>query len=103
MTNCFKETQPVPAKSSRAVWTPAMVDDLVDIVVTNDYYVKKLVKEVTNSSTNGVYSNILEELKQRHKIDFTVEQIRTKFKFCVKTVNKVNDHELLLSPEFYCN
>lgn len=72
------------------MWLPAMVDDLVDIVVSNEYYIKKLVKEVTNSSTNDVYKQVQEEFRARCAVEMSIEQIRSRFKNCVKAVNKVS-------------
>ena len=77
-------------KKPRATWSAAMVDDLVDIVVSNEHFTKKLLKEVTNASTGEVYNEVVRLLVERHKdaaIDVT--QARTRFKSCVRIVSKV--------------
>ena len=71
-----------------------LVDDLVDIVLTNDYYQRKLIFVNTKNQQNGeVYEKVLNELKSRAdskggSVPFTVAQVRTKFKKCISKCKK---------------
>ncbi|XP_067049665.1 uncharacterized protein [Acropora muricata] len=73
---------------------PDLVDDLVDIIITNDYYQRKLIFVNTKNQQNGkVYEKVLKELKSRaegkgNSVPFTVAQVRTKFKKCVSECKK---------------
>ena len=70
-------------------WRSEAIDDLVDIVVSNEYFQKRLIFTNTKNQQNGIiYPKILTELKVRcsargEDINFTVSQLRTKFKKCV--------------------
>ena len=76
-------------RGRRSVWSDAVVDDLVDIVASNEIYKKKLLYENTKKISNTLlYEGILETIKgradERGEIcTFTVEQLRNKFKSCV--------------------
>jgi hypothetical protein len=65
------------------------VNDLVDIITSNESYQRKLIFTNTKNQNNGkIYGEILDKLKERanergEQIDFTIQQIRTKFKRCV--------------------
>ena len=53
-------------RGPRGSWKQDLVDDLVDIVITNDYYKKKLIFVNTKTQQNGkVYEKVLKELKSR--------------------------------------
>lgn len=53
-------------RGPRGLWKQYLVDDLVDIVITNDYYKKKLIFVNTKTQQNGkVYEKVLKELKSR--------------------------------------
>jgi uncharacterized protein (DUF885 family) len=70
-------------------WSSETIDDFIDIVVNDDYYKKKLVFTNTKNQKNGeIYEKILSVLKERatkrgEVINFTVAQLRNKFKKCV--------------------
>ena len=76
-------------RGPRGLWKQDLVDDLVDIVITNDYYKKKLIFVNTKTQQNGkVYEKVLKELKSRSEgkgksVPFTVGQVRTRFKKCI--------------------
>lgn len=81
-------------RGPRGLWKQDLVDDLVDIVITNDYYKKKLIFVNTKTQQNGkVYEKVLKELKSRSEgkgksVPFTVGQVRTRFKKCISECKK---------------
>ena len=81
-------------RGPRGLWKQDLVDDLVDIVITNDYYKKNLIFVNTKTQQNGkVYEKVLKELKSRSEgkgksVPFTVGQVRTRFKKCISECKK---------------
>ena len=81
-------------RGPRGLWKQDLVDDLVDIIITNDYYQRKLIFVNTKNQQNGkVYEKVLKELKSRaggkgNSVPFTVGQVRTKFKKCISECKK---------------
>ncbi|CAH3159164.1 unnamed protein product [Porites lobata] len=81
-------------RGPRGLWVQYIVDDLVDIITTNDYYQRKLIFVNTKNQQNGkVYEKVLKELKSRaggkgNSVPFTVAQVRTKFKKCISECKK---------------
>ena len=81
-------------RGPRGLWKQHLVDDLVDIVLTNDYYQRKLIFVNTKNQQNGkVYEKVLNELKSRAEskgsnVPFSVAQVRTKFKKCISECKK---------------
>ena len=73
-------------RGPRSLWKQDLVDDLVDIIITNDYYQRKLILVNTKNQQNEkVCEKVLKELKSRtegkgNSVPFTVSQVRTKFK-----------------------
>ena len=73
----------------KAKWCPQALDDLIDIIVSNSSYRKKLIFTNTKNQRNGeLYGEILKEVKARasargEHFDFSVNQLRSKFKKCV--------------------
>lgn len=73
----------------KSTWNPDDVNDLIDIVVNSDYYKRKLIFTNTKCQRNSeIYGEILRELKKRalargSELNFSVKQLRTKFKKCV--------------------
>ena len=69
----------------RGLWKHHLVDDLVDIIITNDSYQRKLsFVNTKNQQNRKVYKKVLKELKCRaggkgNSIPFTVAQVHTKF------------------------
>ena len=78
----------------RGLWKEDLVDVPHDIVITNDYYQRKLIFVNTKNQQNGkVYEKLLNELKSRAEskgssVPFTVAQVRTKFKKCISECKK---------------
>jgi hypothetical protein len=70
----------------KTMWSQTLLDDLVDIIISSDYYKKKLIFTNTKNQRNGeIYAKVLAELKERAKtrkeeVPFNTTQIRTKFK-----------------------
>ena len=55
-------------------------------MVTDETFTRKLLKEAANESTSKVLIN----LKERHpSSNYDVEQVRNRFKLCIRLVNKV--------------
>ena len=73
----------------KAKWCPQALDDLIDIIVSNSSYKKKLIFTNTKNQRNGeLYGEILKEVKGRasargEHFYFSVNQLRSKFKKCV--------------------
>ncbi len=83
-------------KSGRkAHWSGNALDDFVDIIVNNAKYQRKLIFTNTKNHRNGyLYDEILKELKKRcssrkEAIDFTIPQLRNKFKKCVAECKRI--------------
>ena len=78
----------------KAKWSNSLVDDMVDIVVNNDYYKKRLIfVNVKNQKNSEIYEKILKELKDRaisrgEDVPFTTKQLRTKFKKAIAECKK---------------
>ena len=82
-----EEEPPKKKKNKRAKRGPRglckqdHVDDLVDIIITNDYYQRKLKNTNTKNHQNGkVYEKVLKELKSRtggkgNSVPFTVAPV----------------------------
>lgn len=78
----------------KASFSSATVDDLIHIITNSEEYKKKLIFINTKNQKNSAYYEvILKKLKERalqrgEKIDFTLSQIRNKFKKCVSECKK---------------
>lgn len=82
-------------KSGRkAKWSQSLLGDLVDIVISNDYYKTKLIMTNTKNQKNGeIYKKVLVELKERaalrnEEVPFDHVQVRTKFKKAIAECKK---------------
>lgn len=82
-------------KSGRkAKWSDSLVNDMVDIIVNNDYYKNKLIFVNTKNQKNAeIYGRILVELrvrasKREETLPFTAVQMRTKFKKLISECKK---------------
>ena len=90
-----KKKKKTAKRGPRGLWKQDLVDDLVDIILTNDYYQRKLIFVNTKNQQNGkVYEKVLKELKSRaegkgNSVPFTIAQVRTKFKKCISECKKV--------------
>ena len=70
-------------------WNDDDVDDMADLVVNNDYYKRKLIFTNTkNQSNSEIYENKKRIAKRAAKrnlqLVLSIDQIRTKFKKCVR-------------------
>ena len=87
----FKKTNGKKKKKPgrKAKWCSQALDDLIDIIVSNSSYKKKLIFTNTKNQRNGeLYGEILKEVKARasargEDFHFSVNQLRSKFKKCV--------------------
>ena len=81
-------------RGPRGLWKQDLVDDLVDIIITNDYYQRKLSFVNTKNQQKGkVYEKVLNEFKSRAEgkgssFPFTVSRVRAKFKTCISECKK---------------
>ena len=66
-----------------------MVNDLVDIITSNERYQRKLIfTDIKNQNNRVIYDEVLTKLKKRatergETITFNVQQTRSKFKRCI--------------------
>ena len=89
--------QPNSKKKSgrRGNWSSDNLDDFIDIIVNNEDYVEKLIFRDTKYSHNSmIYEKIRNELEKRssergESMDFSVNQLRNKFKKCIGDCEKV--------------
>ena len=78
----------------KAKWSESLLGDLVDIVISNDYYKTKLILTNTKNQKNGeIYKKVLVELKERaavrnEEVPFDHVQLRTKFKKAIAECKK---------------
>lgn len=78
----------------KATWHESTLNDVVDIVVSSEYFRKRLIFQNTKNQKNSeLYSRILKELKERaatrdEEISFTPVQLRNKFKKLVSECKK---------------
>ncbi|CAB4010861.1 Hypothetical predicted protein [Paramuricea clavata] len=86
----FVLTKTIKKKTGRRTkWTEEMLNDFIDIIVSSEYYKKKLIFMNTKTQRNGeMYEAILKQLEKRcvkrgEKVPFTAQQLTSKFKKCV--------------------
>ncbi|CAH3192536.1 unnamed protein product [Porites evermanni] len=84
-------------KSGRkAKWSQSLLGDLVDIVISYDYYKNKFILTNTKNQKNGeIYKKVLVELKERaavrnEEVPFDHVQLRTKFKKAIAECKKTS-------------
>ena len=78
-------------KSGRkSFWQDTYITDMVDIIVNDDELVRKLIFTNTKKSQNtDAYQKVLPQLNNKYKettgedFPFTVQQMRTKFMWCI--------------------
>ena len=79
----------------KAKWSQSLLDDTIDIIISSDYFKKKLIFTNVKTQKNGqIYAEVLAELKKRCKsrnenVSFTVPQLRSKFKKLVAECKRV--------------
>ena len=92
LSNFAKKRVKKPGR--KAVSRESTLNDLVDIVVSSEYFRKRLIFHNTKNQKNSeLYSRILKELKERaakrdEEISFTPVQLRNKFKKLVSECKK---------------
>lgn len=78
----------------KAKWSQSLLGDLADIIISSDYYKKKIIFTNSKNQKNGeVYKKILDELKSRasargEEVSFNYIQVRTKFKKAISECKK---------------
>ena len=71
------------------MWATDVVNDLVDIITSNERYQRKLIFTNTKNQNNRIiYDEVLTKLKKRatergETITFNIQQTRSKFKRCI--------------------
>ena len=67
----------------RSAWRQEEVNDLVDIIVNNNYYQTKLIFENTKTQRNGILPEMKKRAAEREaEFKFNISQMRTRFKKC---------------------
>ena len=78
----------------KAQWPEGLLNDLVDIIVNDEYFRKKLILTNTKSQKNyEIYQRVLLELKRcasekNEACPYTAIQLRTKFKKSISECKK---------------
>ena len=94
----FLQTQKVKRKKKRgrkAQRSQTLLDDLVDIIISSEYFEKKLIFTNTKYQWNGeICKNILVELKEcatarEEQVSFDYIQVRAKFKKVISECKSV--------------
>ena len=86
-------------RGRKAQWTESLLNDMADIIVSNDYLKNKLIfTNSKNQKNSEVYQKVLNELKKRTEardedFPFTVKQLRTK---CKKVVGQCKKAALVM-------
>ena len=81
-------------KGRKAAWSETLFNDLVDIIVSDEYFRQRLILTNKRNQKNGlIYSKVLEELTTRAKargenVPFSAVQLRTKFKKAIGECKK---------------
>ena len=79
-----KQSKKKPGR--KAKWSDSLINDMVDIIINDENYKRKLIFTNTKNQKNGdIYSKILGGMQKRstarnESVPFTVVQLRTKFK-----------------------
>ena len=79
----------------KAQWSDSLPSDMIDIIISSEYYKRKLIFTNTKNQKNGeIYGKVLDELKIRassreENVPFTAVQLRNKFTKCVAECKKV--------------
>lgn len=85
--NMPKKKTKRPGRRSR--WSEKLLNDFIDIIVSNEQHKTKLIFRNLKFQQNGeIYGRIREELQQRcaareQSMPFSIDQLRSKFKKCV--------------------
>ena len=72
-------------KGQKSMWKPEEFNDLVDVIISKEYYKKNLIFTNTKNQKNGqIYAYIAKELQERaaargQSFLFVAKQLRTKF------------------------
>ena len=90
-----EETQGKEPKAIKAAWTPRKLADVVDVVVSDDAFKKRLIFTNTSNATNSrIYESIIKEVQARtsergEEFIFSVTQVRNKLKKLNSVCKKV--------------
>ena len=79
-------------RGRKATWLEIQVTDMVNIIVNDENILRKLVFTNTKKAYNTeAYQSVLNKLNEQYEdsFPFTVEQMRTKFKWCVATCKRI--------------
>ena len=82
-------------KAKKAAWTPRKMADVVDVVVNDDSFKKKLIFTNTSNATNSrIYESIIKEVQARtsergEEFTFSITQVRNKLKKLISECKKV--------------
>ena len=76
----------------KAVWQEYQITDMVSTIVNDEKILRKLVFTNTRKAYNTeAYQKVLNELNENYNKDFpfSVQQMRSKFKWCISTCKKI--------------
>ena len=79
-------------RGRKATWLETQVTDMLNIIVNDENILRKLVFTNTKKAYNTeAYQFVLNKLNEQYEdsFPFTVEQMRTKFKWCVATCKRI--------------
>jgi C-terminal processing protease CtpA/Prc len=82
----------------KAIWKESNIDDMIDIIVNDENFTRKRIfTNVKKQKNTEVYGKILNRLNERYSqysppssFPLTVEQISSKFKWCVATCKRIS-------------
>lgn len=85
-------------KGRKGNWKESHIDDMIDVIVNSESYKRKLIfTNVKKQKNSEVYEDILMDISKRCSerkppttFPFNVQQMRTKFKWCVSTCKKLS-------------
>ena len=87
-----KETAVKLERGRKVTWLETQVIDMVNIIVNDENILRKLVFTNTKKAYNTeAYQSVLNKLNEQYEdsFPFTVEQMRTKFKWCVSKCKRI--------------
>ena len=89
LLSAFRPKAKKSKKGRKSSWPEDIVNDLVNLICSNEYMTRKLIYENTKNSRNGMlYEKIIKQIitlcKERNKeYPYSLIQTRTKFKNCI--------------------
>lgn len=85
----FRPKKAANKKGRKSSWPQEIVDDMVNIICSDDHLVKRLIFENTKNTRNAMlYAKIMKEIKKvcadrDQQYPYSLVQTRTKFKNCI--------------------